>query len=301
MATDKELPEWCYRENERIRLSAKRMQTRIDEYDDSADQNDEARATLLGKCLASKAEIFLLLARWSFFVKVSRMDDFDARLENEAAQYRRKRIAVPVEVPQQTITIAFVDTETTGLTDLDEPISVAAVLAVVNLKTGKLTNVITEYHGRREPSCDISPKAQSIHGVRKEELKGLQFDMLELVTIFASADIAIAHNAQFDCRMLHGFVGHLNVQWGCSCRDVNWPTSSRSLDAVCDHLEIVRPIPHDAMADTRAMMAALQADAGDGITYLGCLLQSKNITTSLSQRVHKKYGPRPAVTTGAGE
>lgn len=273
------------------------MQLRIDEYDGSLGQEDENRAVLLAQCLNAKTKVFLHLARWNFFIKVSEMNDFGAKLDAAAAKFRRKKIAVPIEHSEQTITVAFVDTETTGLDETDEPISVAAVLAVVTLRTGKLVSVIAEYHGLREPFCTISSGAQEIHGICKAQLKGLKFDLQELVAIFACADLAIAHNAKFDARMLLPFVGHLNVHWACSCWDVDWPTKNRKLDTVCDHLKIARSTPHDAMTDVKAMMAALQIKADQDITYLGQLLNSRSVSASLTKRLRKKYGRKPTVVS----
>lgn len=295
MDQEKELPDWCYREFKRIQLLTTLIQARIDEYNNSIGQSDEKRAALLAQCLDSRARVFLHMARWNFFIKPSKINAFEADLDEHAAKFRRKKIVVPTEHLEQTVTVAFVDTETTGIGQLDEPISVAAVLAVVNLRTGKLVSEVAKYHGLREPYCTISPTAQAIHGISKEKLKGLKFDMLELVTIFACADLVIAHNAEFDARILRPFVGHLDVHWACSCWDVNWPTSNRRLDTVCHYLKIARPTPHDAMADAKAMMAALQIESGQGITYLGQLLSSKSVSAPLTRRLRKKFARKLTV------
>lgn len=87
--------------------------------------------------------------------------------------------------------------------------------------------------------------------------------------------IVIAHNAKFDKKMLRFLSSARQPEWGCSCWDVDWPSDigGRSLDAICMHYKINRPVIHNAMTDTRSMIEALQKESKIGKTYLSDIFE----------------------------
>ncbi|MEO8417266.1 MAG: exonuclease domain-containing protein [Methylophilaceae bacterium] len=167
----------------------------------------------------------------------------------------------------------FLDTETTGLSQDDQPISIGAVLAEIDLTNGVVLKEIASYYGLSEPSCKISEGAYRVHGISDSQLKNKEFDLKELVTMFGVAELIVAHNAAFDKRKL-SFMGNTQQNWGCSCWDIDWPKEigGRSLDVICKHFGINRPAIHNALSDTWAMINALQQTKDDGSTYLVHLL-----------------------------
>lgn len=180
-----------------------------------------------------------------------------------------------IKKPDSIANVLFVDTETTGVSENDEPISIAAVLTEVNIHTGLITNEVATYYGLREPFCQISQGAFSVHGITKASLKGKEFDIRELYSMFSVASVIVAHNAKFDKRMLR-FLNDESHNWGCSCWDVDWPIEigGRSLTAICEYFSIEKEFPHNALSDTRAMMAALQQKNHIDQTYLKLLLNN---------------------------
>lgn len=159
--------------------------------------------------------------------------------------------------------VAIVDTETTGLSATDEPISVGVVLLEVDATDGDLLREVDFYYGRRMPSVPINPAAQAVHGISLTQLTGQVFDFMRLHKLLYSADLLIAHNADFDRRMLSRVKPKVeNLAWACSMNSLagEWSRLTggrRSLQAICDSLSIDRPEPHDALADCRALQAAL--------------------------------------------
>lgn len=180
----------------------------------------------------------------------------------------------------ETAVVAVIDTETTGLERRDEPISVGLILFEVDVPKGGCVREIDAYYGLRQPSVPISPGAQSVHGITADELRGEQFDTSRVLRMLDQADYVIAHNAEFDCRMLgHVFPEIHRKRWRCSYRQIWWSDhieiANRKLDTICAALGIERPNPHNALDDCRALAAALFTRTGKtnrSRTYLGAAL-----------------------------
>jgi hypothetical protein len=120
------------------------------------------------------------------------MEETKASLEKERIKILTKGYSLNVLEPIPLINVLFVDTETTGLNKEDQPISIGMVLAEVETSTGLIKNRVAAYHGLREPSCEISSGAYSVHGISKASLAGKEFDFRELVTMFGAARLVVA-------------------------------------------------------------------------------------------------------------
>jgi DNA polymerase-3 subunit epsilon len=164
--------------------------------------------------------------------------------------------------------VAIVDTETTGLGDLDEPISIGAVLLDVSGKRGEVIVEVDSFHGFREPGVRMTPSAQQIHGVASEDLVGERLDLVHLRNMLDSAQLIVSHNAKFDRRMLCVVLPHLrDARWACSIHTLKYDWAKlgdgrRSLDALCAALEIERPTPHNALSDCYSLLSVLKTTAG---------------------------------------
>lgn len=164
--------------------------------------------------------------------------------------------------------LAIVDTETTGLTDTDQPISVGAILLEVDSRYGDLVREIDSYYGLREPTVPIHPQAEAVHGMSIESLRGMQFDMGRLYKIIDSAELLVAHNAKFDRRMLaHVMPRVMHADWACTMYTLKYEWANISngqwaLDAICSALQIERPEPHNALSDCRALQSVLMTRSG---------------------------------------
>lgn len=164
--------------------------------------------------------------------------------------------------------VAIIDTETTGVEDYDEPISVGALLVEVSHPKGEFLGIVESYHGKREPTVKISAGAHAVHGMTFADLKGAQFDIAALQKITDSASLLIAHNAKFDRRMLAKVMPEIvDLAWACSIHSLKYEWSrmtegKRSLDAICSTLEIERPSPHNAMNDCLVLLEVLKVRAG---------------------------------------
>jgi len=166
-------------------------------------------------------------------------------------------------IASKPVRVALLDTETTGLSRSDEPISIGVILMEVNPEDGQIIRELDVYHGLREPRVPINPFAARVHGLTLRELRGKRWDTQRLGSIARTAQIVVAHNASFDRRMLAPVARDFrNVNWTCSIDALKpeWTqiTGGRtSLDAICSALGIHRPAVHDALADCRSLQAAL--------------------------------------------
>jgi DNA polymerase-3 subunit epsilon len=164
--------------------------------------------------------------------------------------------------------IALIDTETTGLAGHDEPISVGTVLLEVVRDSGEVLRELDSYHGYRQPSVPIHPRAQAVHGLTLDQLRGQRWDQKKLHRIIDSAELLVAHNASFDRRMLAGTMPHIvDKQWACSMHALksDWSKladGKLALDSICAALMIERPSRHEAMADCRALQRVLMTRSG---------------------------------------
>lgn len=170
--------------------------------------------------------------------------------------------------------VAVVDTESTGLGPLDEPVSVGVIVIRVDERGGHM-ETLGRYEGLREPAVPIHPRAQQVHGLALDDLRGHSFDLAVLSDLLTKADVLIAHNAAFDARML-GVVLGVRAPWRCSYRQFPWPKMrNRKLDTVCAELGVERPSVHGAMRDVKALLDCLLARSGKtdrSRTYLRVLL-----------------------------
>lgn len=176
------------------------------------------------------------------------------------------------------VLVCLVDTETTGLSHMDEPITLAAVLLEVDMPKGHLVREVERIYEMRQPSVPIHPRAAAVHGLTLEDLRGKRFDEQRILSIIRQADVLIAHNAHFDRRMLSRIIPEVEgMSWRCSVRQISWPTPNKKLDTVCQHFGIQRQEPHNSLSDVQALSQCLFQPTGKtsrSRSYLGeCLLR----------------------------
>lgn len=251
------------------------LDTRAGEFGETAEcykKSTDAleKSLFLGEAISKFNALNEVFRRWKFIAKSTPMDEIEKWLDVKRIQFIKDGFEVKVNKTVEFVNALFLDTETTGLGDQDQPITIGMVLVEAELISGKIYREIASYYGIRDPSCRISEGAYAIHGIKKSDLLGKDFDAIELVTMLGVSGIVIAHNAKFDKKILSFLSIAKQPQWGCSCWDVDWSGDivGRSLDAICMYYGINRPVIHNAMTDTRAMIEALQKESKIGETYL---------------------------------
>lgn len=160
------------------------------------------------------------------------------------------------------LTVAFVDCESTGIGQEDEPISIGVV--VVKLDAKGYGEPIAEWYGEQAPGVRIHPAAQRVHGRTAESLKGKAFDVAGLRATLDQAMVLVAHHATFDARMIRKVLPDLlDWEWRCSRRQWVWPAmANKKLDTVCAHFGVERPGLHNALADAHVLRETLMQRTG---------------------------------------
>lgn len=117
-----------------------------------------------------------------------------------------------------------------------------------------------------------------MHGITAESLRGMRFTTTLLAAVLSSSRLIVAHNADFDRRMLAGVITSSgSYRWACSLRDLRtaWRVHGVSkLDDLCRVHGIARPAKHGALADCQALTELLAKPnmTWPGKTHLGELL-----------------------------
>ncbi|HJW73284.1 MAG TPA: exonuclease domain-containing protein [Geothrix sp.] len=160
-----------------------------------------------------------------------------------------------------SVRVAYVDTETTGLSsNLDRIIEIAIVLAEVEWETGRITQKLEEYQGLQDPGRRIPAAAMAVHGISDTMVRGHRIDARACTRLLAAADLCLAHNSGFD----KGFVAQIvpeaqTYSWGCTCRGIPWKklypsVSSTALQNLSRFFGSGKGIAHRALGDVETTM-----------------------------------------------
>jgi DNA polymerase-3 subunit epsilon len=127
------------------------------------------------------------------------------------------------ELPAATVNVSIVDTETTGLDPgADEVIGLAILCLRVDRSSGLVLGVVGDTCQWQEPGR-MSPAAESITRLRRQDLEGCRFDRHAVDALLAVTDLVVAHNAAIDRPFLEPLFPALeDLPWACSLTDVDW-------------------------------------------------------------------------------
>lgn len=167
---------------------------------------------------------------------------------------------VPVDERQLFMRDAvIVDCETTGLGNNDEVIELALLRFRYSRLSGRILQVLGNYSGLREPACPISATASNVSGLSKRDVAGHRIDVERASGLVAGVEMAIAHNASFDRRMVTPLLPQLaETSWYCSMRSIDWMgkgSPSTKLQDIAAYYGIV--VTHRAMSDAQTVFDLL--------------------------------------------
>ena len=182
----------------------------------------------------------------------------------------------------QSLRVAIVDTETTGLyPSRDRIIEIAIVLVEAERPTGRILGELARYDALQDPGFPMPYGAYAVHGISDGMVRGKRIDAGAVQGLLGQADLLVAHNAGFD----KGFVAQVmpecaDLTWGCSCRGIPWrrhfPVDSAKLQVLAEHLQLQRGTAHRAMGDVETTLALLKTELpGQDLTALGHLIRKK--------------------------
>ena len=124
----------------------------------------------------------------------------------------------------ECISIAFLDTETTGVDRAnDKIIELALKTATFEKSSGMIISIDQVYESFNDPGECISQEITMLTGISNDMVQGQSIDWGMVDTILKDADIIVAHNASFDRAFVekHSSVSP-NKIWACSINDIDW-------------------------------------------------------------------------------
>ena len=99
---------------------------------------------------------------------------------------------------QECISIAFLDTETTGVNRAnDKIIELALKVATFEKSSGMIVSIDQVYASFNDPGEEISQEITMLTGISNDMVQGQSIDWGMVDTILKDADIVVAHNASF--------------------------------------------------------------------------------------------------------
>jgi len=117
----------------------------------------------------------------------------------------------------------FLDVETTGLShEIDKIIEIALVPFEFS-KDGRIFKIHDSYSCLEDPKVPLTDKIIALTGLTDEILNEKSFDVDAIGRIAESADLILAHNAEFDRKFVEKrFPIFVEKSWACSQRQVPW-------------------------------------------------------------------------------
>ena len=125
---------------------------------------------------------------------------------------------------QECISIAFLDTETTGVNRAnDEIIELALKVVKFEKASGKIVSIDREYESFNDPGKEISQEITILTGINDEMVEGQTIDWETVDAILKDAEIVVAHNAGFDRVFIDRYSSvSPDKIWACSMQDIDW-------------------------------------------------------------------------------
>ena len=181
------------------------------------------------------------------------------------------RVVRPLEIrakfsentlPEKLITVAILDTETTGTNPAkDKIIELGIVFVEVCPQTGQAFRVIKVFNELEYPGMPIPEESTRIHHITDEMVAGKRIDDAEVATLISGVSLVVAHNASFDRVFVETrFPMFATKAWACSFRQIPWSEegiSSGKLEFLAYHCGF-HYTGHRASTDCHALLEVLQ-------------------------------------------
>ena len=205
-----------------------------------------------------------------------------ARILDASTDYRvLRRLPVADEMwlmptPSQgtDITLAVIDTETTGLAETDRVIEIA--VAKLRLVDGQIADLTTPLTMLEDPGRPLTAEIRRITGLTDGDVAGQTFDEHRLRHELADVDALVAFNAKFDALHLRRRFPWLLHPWICARADYDWAAAGhpgRGQEALLNSVGHFLYTAHRAGPDTWALVVLLAQPAWDGRTVAAHLVE----------------------------
>ena len=184
--------------------------------------------------------------------------------------------------PDKLITVAILDTETTGINhSQDKIIELGMVLVEVCPLTGQAYRIVKVFNELEDPGMPIPEESTRVHHITDEMVAGKRINDAEVESLLADVSLVIAHNAGFDRVFVESrFPIFAKKAWACSFKQIPWSEegiSSGKLEFLAYNCGF-HFTGHRASTDCHALLEILQHPLPtSGSIALNILLQNARI------------------------
>ena len=196
----------------------------------------------------------------------------ELNLALKCLQSANYRVIRPLEIrdsfssappPEKLITVAILDTETTGTnSNRDKIIELGIVFVEVCPKTGQAYRVVRVFDELEYPGMPIPEESTRIHHITDEMVAGKMINDAEVKSLMSDVSLVIAHNASFDRAFVEDrFPIFARKAWACSWSQIPWADegiSSGKLEFLAYTFGF-HYTGHRASTDCRALLEVLQS------------------------------------------
>lgn len=193
-----------------------------------------------------------------------------------------------------------VDVETTGLDREADKIVELAIQRFRYDSLGRIVEVGQPRAWREDPGRPLNPFTTKLTGLTDADVAGKAIDDDDAISLFASAQIVVAHNAGFDRpfieRRLPSIAGK---PWGCSMADLDWLElgfEGRSLSHLLMQCGFFYEA-HRAENDILALLYLLAHQVDDGDTILKKLITCAEQSTWRVNAVDSPFDSKDRLKT----
>lgn len=157
------------------------------------------------------------------------------------------------------------DTETTGFTHgKDKIIELGMISFLYDPDTFRIINILDRYNGLEDPGEPLSQDVINVTGITDEMLAGQHLDDEKAMAMLSSANIIIAHNAQFDRPFLEDrFPVCVQKAWACTMSQIDWSSeyvTARTLEYLLFKCGGWFIDAHRALNDAEGLLALLMSN-----------------------------------------
>jgi DNA polymerase-3 subunit epsilon len=164
--------------------------------------------------------------------------------------------------PERLITVAILDTETTGTNQArDKIIELGIVFVEVCPSSGTAYRVTRVFNELEDPGMPIPEESTRIHHITDDMVAGKRINDSEVEALMANVSLVVAHNAGFDRVFVENrFPIFATKAWACSFRQIPWSEegiSSGKLEFLAYNYGF-HYTGHRASTDCHALLEVLQ-------------------------------------------